>query len=52
MNVSFSDESSLTDFGRDDDETFQKINAIYVLALTDLGDGNIVSLLTLIKEKI
>lgn len=46
-----SDESSLTDFGRDDDETLQKINTIYGLGLTDLGDGNIVRLLTLIKEK-
>lgn len=46
-----SDESSLTDFGRDDDETLQKINATYNLGLTDLGDGNIVRLLSLIKDK-
>jgi len=46
-----SDESSLTDCGRDNDETLQKINTIYNLGLTDLGDGNIVRLLTLIKEK-
>lgn len=46
-----SDESSLTDFGRDDDETLQSMNSIYGLGLADLGDGNIVRLLTLIKEK-
>lgn len=46
-----SDESSLTDFGRDDDETLQKINTIYGLGLTEMGDGNIVRLLTLIKRK-
>lgn len=46
-----SDESSLTDFGRDDDETLQRINTIYNLGLHDLGDGNIVRLLTLIKVK-
>jgi len=45
-----SDESSLTDFGRDDEETLQKINITYSLGLTDLGDGNIVRLLTLIKD--
>ena len=46
-----SDESSLADFGSDDDETLQKINTIYGLALTDFGDGNIVRLLKLIKDK-
>jgi hypothetical protein len=46
-----SDESSLIDFGRGDDETLQKINTAYGLGLTDLGDGNIVRLLTLIKHK-
>lgn len=46
-----SDESSLGDFGMDDEETLKKINAIYGLGLIELGDGNIVSLLTLIKEK-
>jgi hypothetical protein len=45
-----SDESSLTDFGRDDEEALQKINLTYSLGLTDLGDGNIVRLLTLIKD--
>ena len=46
-----SDESSLNDFGRDDDITLQKINSTYNLGLTDLGDGNIFRLLTLIKDK-
>ena len=46
-----SDESSLIDFGMDDDETLEKINATYSLGLTELGDGNIVRLLTLIKGK-
>lgn len=46
-----SDESSLTDFGMNDDETLKKINTIYSISLTSLGDGNLVSLLTLIKDK-
>jgi hypothetical protein len=46
-----SDQSSLTDFERDDDETLQKINSMYGLRLITLGDGNIVRLLTLIKGK-
>jgi len=46
-----SDESSLIDFGRDNDETLQKINATYNLGLTDLGDGNIARLLSLIRDK-
>lgn len=46
-----SNESSLAHFGRDDDETLQKINATYNLSLTDLGDGNLVRLLTIIKNK-
>jgi hypothetical protein len=45
-----SDESSLTDFGRDDEETLQKINATYGLGLTDLGDGNLVRLFRKIKD--
>jgi hypothetical protein len=45
-----SDESSLTDFGKDDEETLQKINATYGLGLTDLGDGNLVRLFTKIKN--
>jgi len=46
-----SDESSLTDFGRDDDKTLQKINSTYSLGLTDLRDSNIARLLTLIKNR-
>ena len=46
-----SDESSFFDFETDDEETLRKINAAYGLGLTDLGDGNIVRLLTLIKAK-
>ena len=46
-----SDESSLSDFGMNDDETLRKINTIYNIGLTSLGDGNLVSLLTLIKDK-
>jgi len=45
-----SDESRLTDFGRDDEETLQKINATYGLGLTDLGDGNLVRLFRKIKD--
>ncbi|MCF6133459.1 hypothetical protein [Flavobacterium wongokense] len=46
-----SDESSLIDFGQDNEETLQKINEIYSLNLKEIGDGNIVRILTLINEK-
>lgn len=46
-----SDESSLSNFGVDDEETLDKINSIYNLQLTDLGDGKIVRLLNLIKDR-
>ena len=46
-----SDESSLLDFGRDDNETLDKINATYNLGLIEIGDGNIARLLKLIKDK-
>ena len=47
-----SDESSLGDFGQDDEETLIKINKTYDLDLTDLGDGNLVRLLTIVKDKV
>lgn len=46
-----SDESSLIDFGQDTQETLQKINDTYGLDLKEIGDGNIVRILTLIDEK-
>ena len=46
-----SDESSLSDFGQDNDESLQKINQTYGLRLKKIGDGNIVRILTLIDEK-
>ncbi len=46
-----SDDSDLGSFGKDDSETLNKINSVYNLGLTDLADGNIVRLLTLIKDK-
>ncbi|MBK8805723.1 MAG: hypothetical protein IPO21_03335 [Bacteroidales bacterium] len=46
-----SDQSSIIDFGKDDDEVLQKINKTYKLNLSEIGDGNIVRLLTLIKKK-
>jgi hypothetical protein len=45
-----SDESSLLDFNKDDGETLNKINLIYNLGLTEIGDGNIVRLLKMIKD--
>ena len=45
------DESSLLDFGQDNDKTLQKINQTYNLNLKEIGDGNIVRILTLIDEK-
>ena len=45
-----SDESSLFDFGRDEHEILGKINAVYNLGLTELGDGNIVRLLKMIRN--
>lgn len=47
-----SDESSLMDFGRDNDETLQKINTTYDLGLEDLGDGKLVGILTMIKGRL
>ncbi len=46
-----SDESSLFDFNLNETETLNKINFTYQLELTELGDGNFVQLLKLIKEK-
>jgi hypothetical protein len=46
-----SDESSLTDFGKNNNETLQKINDIYDLGLSGLGDGNIARILNLIKNR-
>lgn len=46
-----SDESSLIDFGQDNDETLQKINETYDLNLKQIVDGNIVRIMTLINEK-
>ena len=46
-----SDESSLIHFGLENDEVLQKINQTYGLNLKELGDGNIVRILTLIEEK-
>ncbi|MDP3445374.1 MAG: hypothetical protein Q8T08_21155, partial [Ignavibacteria bacterium] len=46
-----SDESSIIDFGQDEDEVLKKINLTYELQLTEIGDGNIVRILTLIDEK-
>lgn len=46
-----SDESSLIDFGRDDNEILSKVNSTYNMNLMELGDGNIVRLLKLIKDK-
>lgn len=46
-----SNESYLETFGCHDDETLEKINSLYNLGLTDLGDGNISRLLLLIKDK-
>jgi hypothetical protein len=46
-----SDESSLDDFGQNNNETLEKINDIYHVGLTDLGDGNIARILKLIKNK-
>lgn len=46
-----SDESSLSDFGEDTEETLEKINRLHDLDLKEIGDGNIVRFLTLIKEK-
>ncbi len=46
-----SDESSLLDFNKDDGETLNKINSIYNLGLTEIGDGNIARLLKMIKDK-
>jgi len=46
-----SEESSIIDFGQDEDEVLQRINQTYELNLTEIGDGNIVRILTLIDEK-
>jgi len=46
-----SDESSIIDFGQDEDEVLKKINQTYELNLTEIGDGNIVRILTVIDEK-
>jgi hypothetical protein len=49
-NCFISDLSSLMDFGKNDPVTLDKINSVYKLNLTELGDGNIVRLLKMIKE--
>ena len=46
-----SDQSSLLDFGQDNEETLQKINQTYNLNLKEIGDGNIARFLTLINER-
>ena len=46
-----SDESSLADFGKDDEETLQMINTTYGLSMTDLGDGNLARLFAIIKNQ-
>lgn len=45
------DGSTLTEFGMYDDETLEKINFTYSINLTELGDGNILRILTLIKDR-
>ncbi len=50
FNCFISDQSSLFDFGKDENEVLKKINSCYKLGLTDLGDGNIVRLLKMIKK--
>ncbi len=50
-NCFISDLSSIFDFGRDENETLDKINSVYNLGLTGLGDGNIVRLLKMIRDK-
>jgi hypothetical protein len=47
-----SDESRISDFGKDDEETLQKLNEIYGIRLTEFGDGNIVTLLSKIRTAI
>lgn len=46
-----SDESSLFDFGIDESKTLQDINSNYNIGLPDIGDGNIVRILKIIKDK-
>ena len=46
-----SDESSLIDFGQDENQILKKINLTYNLNLNEIGDGNIVRILNLIDEK-
>jgi hypothetical protein len=46
-----SDQSSVFDFGIDEKELIEKINANYNLNLSELGDGNIVRLLQDIKAR-
>ena len=45
-----SDESNLSHFFKEETEMLQKINSTYKLELTDLGDGNILKILTIIKN--
>lgn len=49
-NCYISDQSSLFDFGKDENEMLNKINSTYNLKLTEIGDGNIVRLLKIIKD--
>jgi len=46
-----SDDSNLREFGSCDNDTLDKVNSAYGLGLSDLGDGNILRLLTLITDK-
>ena len=46
-----SDQSSVLDFGQDNDIILQKINQTYDLHLIEIGDGNIARILTLINER-
>ncbi len=49
-NCFISDQSSIFDFGKDEVETLRQINTIYKLGLPELGDGNIVRILELIRK--
>ncbi|MCW3074538.1 MAG: hypothetical protein JWP69_1607 [Flaviaesturariibacter sp.] len=45
------DESTLEDFRKHDDETFQLINAFYHLNLDQSKDGNLVNILTQVSDR-
>jgi hypothetical protein len=50
-NCFISDESSLLDFGKDDNDTLNKINETYKIGLAEIGDGNIARILKMINER-